>query len=484
MDRTWIVDVPVDWTPTISSGPTALFLRIAQAVAADVRAGRLAAGDRLPGARPLAARLGVHRNTVAAAYRELCGEGWLISVPRGGMRVAPGLATPPPVVGVSRTAGFDLPDRWIPELPGVDLPGTLNLHGGHPDLRLLPLPALGRAWRRALRGSGRALVDYGDPHGQRTLRVALARWLRERRGLAVDDDGLLVTRGSQQALHLAALACFRPGDRVAVEALGYAPAWTALRLAGAIPVAVPVDGEGIDVEALAALDVRGVYVTPHHQYPTMVGLSPPRRARLLALAADRRMAVIEDDYDHEFHFSGKPRLPLAHADTAGVVVYIGTLSKALAPGLRVGFLVASAAVLDRAARLRAGIDRQGDHVTERAVAELLADGEIDRHIARMHRVYAARGAVLAECVTRELAVETAAPEGGLALWVRSPTHAESLQAAAAARGVHFHIGSEYTFDGRSDPHLRLGFAQLDASELTRALSVMGEECRRLRRKAR
>ncbi len=472
-----IVHVPVEWTPTIAEGPTALYTRIAQAVAGDVRAGRLGAGDRLPGARPLALRLGVHRNTVAAAYRELCGEGWLISVPRGGMRVAAVLFLPTAAAAVSPSVGYPLPERWLPELPDVDVPGTLNLHGGHPDLRLLPLAALGRAWRRALRGSGRSLVDYGDPRGHRTLRAALGRWLRERRALAVDEDGLLVTRGSQQALHLAALSCLRPGDRVAVEALGYAPAWTALRLAGVTPVPVAVDAEGMDVAALAALDVQGVYVTPHHQYPTMVGLSAYRRQRLLALAAERRFVVIEDDYDHEFHFAGKPRLPLAHADQHGVVVYIGTLSKALAPGLRIGFLVAPPEVLQRAARLRAGLDRQGDQVTERAVAELLADGEIDRHIARMHRVYSARGALLAERVSVELGVPTAAPDGGLALWVSSPVDPSLLQTRSAARGVHFRIGSQHTFDGRADPHLRLGFAQLDAAELVRAMAVIGEEAR-------
>ncbi len=500
----------MEWCPTVPDGRAALSLRIARGVAVDIRAGRLRPGDRLPGARTLAARLGVHRNTVAAAWRELVAEGWLVSTPRGGMRVAPGVgpqeaagasggvgigaagprrgrgrrggavpggASVAPVPDRASSPGFALPEVWLPRAPEVDPPGALILHGGKPDLRLLPLPALGRAWRRALAGSGRSLVDYGDPRGHRALRDALARWLRAHRALPVDGDGLVVTRGSQHALHLVARACFAPGSRVAVESFGYSPAWAAFRLAGVEPVPVPVDGEGIDVDALARLDVAGVYVTPHHQYPTMVGLSPRRRASLLAWAAARRVPVVEDDYDHEFHFAGAPRLPLRHADPDGVVVYVGTLAKALAPGLRIGFVVAGAEVLRRVERLRVAIDRQGDLVTERAVAELLDEGEVERHVARMRRVYAERGRALAGLVTEHLGVPTSPPEGGLALWVRSPVDAEVLQARCLARGVGFRIGSEYTFDGRRDPHLRLGFANLDVAELTRALGVVGEETR-------
>lgn len=491
----------MNWLPVVPTGSSALFLRIARAIADDVRAGRIRQGERLPGARTLALGLGVHRNTVAAAYRELCGEGWLYSVPRGGMRVAVGLGSGPGSgvasgVGRARSTkrtspptsalpapvprlGFVLPDLWLPPPPETQPPGILFLQGGQPDLRLLPLPALGRAWRRALRGSGRKLVDYGDPRGLPSLREALAGWLRGRRGLAVGPEGIMVTRGAQQALYLLAHGVFARGDRVAVEALGYPPAWAALRLAGLEPVPVRVDAEGMDVDALAALDVRGVYLTPHHQYPTMVALSPARRQRLLGLAADRRMVVVEDDYDHELHYFGRPRLPLAHADPAGVVVYVGTLSKALAPGLRVGFVAAPPEVLDRLARLRVAVDRQGDAVTERAVAELLEEGEVDRHIARMHRVYSARGALLAERVRAELGVEQPEPEGGLALWVRSPVDPERLRAACLRRGVGFRIGREYRFDGGAEPHLRLGYANLAEDELRAAMGVIGAELRGL-----
>jgi GntR family transcriptional regulator/MocR family aminotransferase len=346
----------------------------------------------------------------------------------------------------------------------------LVLSGGHPDLRLLPLAELGRAWRRVLgRGArsaaGGAIVDYGDPRGQAALRQALADWLRRRRGLDVDPAGLMVTRGAQQAIGLAVLSTVAPGARVAVEALGYGPAWSAIRLAGAVPVPVPVDDQGMVVDALEGLDVSAVYTTPHHQYPTMVGLSPARRSALLAFAARRRIPVIEDDYDHEFHWTSAPRLPLARGDGTGQVLYVGTLSKALAPGLRIGFLVAPPAVIERAARYRTALDRQGDGVTERAIAELLQDGEIDRHISRMHKVYAARQQRTLALARATLGRPIVAPDGGLALWAESPIDPVALRVAAAMRGVTFQIGADHTFDGRADPHLRLGFANLEEDEL-------------------
>src|SRR5207248_2972350 len=162
--------------------------------------------------------------------------------------------------------------------------------------------------------------------------AAIAKLLRQNRGIVASPDEILVTRGSQMAIALFARTVIRPGDAVAVEALGYRPAWAILERAGAKLVGIPVDGEGIDVAALEKKNVRAVYVTPHHQYPTTAILSAPRRMRLLEIAKRSGMAILEDDYDHEFHYEGRPVLPLASADDAGSVVYVGTLSKILAPG--------------------------------------------------------------------------------------------------------------------------------------------------------
>jgi GntR family transcriptional regulator/MocR family aminotransferase len=280
------------------------------------------------------------------------------------------------------------------------------------------------------------------------------------------------------ALALIGRALVRPGDVIAVEAMGYQPAWRALAQPGATLVPVRVDAEGLDVDALAELveraPVRAVYVTPHHQYPTTVTMSAARRMALLDLARRKRFAIVEDDYDHEFHYDGRPVLPLASADDSGSVLYVGTLSKVVAPGLRVGYLVAPELVREAAVELRFDFDRQGDHVTERALAELIEDGELQRHIWRTRRVYEARRAHFVEELRRELGqwLELSTPSGGMALWgrVHSDLRVSTWHSKAAERGVLFQPGSLFTFDHRELQRVRLGYCGLNERELSAAVA--------------
>uniref|UniRef100_UPI001F565BF2 aminotransferase-like domain-containing protein n=1 Tax=Anaeromyxobacter sp. SG66 TaxID=2925410 RepID=UPI001F565BF2 len=354
-------------------------------------------------------------------------------------------------------------------------PGALQLLGGVPDPRLVPVAALARAYRRAL--SRREHLGYGDARGHPRLRAALARMLGEARGLAVRSEGVLVTRGAQMALAVAARGLLRPGDAVAVEDLGYRPAWEALRLAGLRLVPLKLDARGLDVEALAARAgperIRAVYLTPHHQYPTLVTLSPARRLSLLDLARRARLVVLEDDYDNEFHYEGRPVQPLASADAAGVVVYVGSLSKVLAPALRIGFLAGPEDAIARLTAHRHYLDRQGDLAVEAAVAELLEEGEAQRHVWRTRRIYAARREALADALRAELAgaLTFEQPPGGMAYWCRVAPglDAEAWADRALAAGVAVQAGRLFAFDGGSPPNLRLGFGRLDERELREAV---------------
>jgi GntR family transcriptional regulator / MocR family aminotransferase len=275
------------------------------------------------------------------------------------------------------------------------------------------------------------------------------------------------------AIALLARTLIRPGDVVVVEQLGYRPAWEAFRLAGAEVLGVPVDENGLNIDVLErAIDehvIRAVYVTPHHQFPTTVTLAAGRRMRLLELARVHRFAIIEDDYDHEFHYDGRPVLPLASADSDGVVAYIGTLSKVLAPGLRIGYVVAPTDVIEQVAAHRSFIDTQGDAVLEAAIAELLEDGAIQRHIRRMRREYHVRRDVLVEALREQLDryVAFAVPAGGIALWVKGKNglDVDAWAKAARDRGAVIVTGSAYALDGRSRSFARLGFASLSSKEL-------------------
>jgi GntR family transcriptional regulator/MocR family aminotransferase len=456
------------------------FLQIARALSADVQRGRLRPGDRLPGSRRLARSLGVHRNTVLAALDELTAEGWLEATPGLGTFVARGISSTGPAI--RRPQAPPAPPFALPEAPAVYRPpvlpkGTLNLSSGAPDVRLVPARAIGRAYRRALALRGQELLAYGDPEGHRALRAALAAMLASTRGLSVAKDDVLVTRGSQMALTLVARALLRKGDVVAVEQLGYRPAWEAFRAAGATVVAVAIDKDGIDVDALARLAkrkrLRAVYVTPHHQYPTTVTLKAARRLKLLALARAERIAIVEDDYDHEFHYDGAPVLPLASGEHGGLVVYVGTLSKIVAPGLRIGYVVGPLPLLRNVAAIRSLLDIQGDLATEAAVAALIEDGELQRHVARVRRVYAGRRDVLAASLRRTFGDEvefTPAP-GGMALWVRfrMDVDVEEWARRSLRHGVSWYTGRRYAFDGRPRPFGRFSFAWLDERELEEAV---------------
>jgi GntR family transcriptional regulator/MocR family aminotransferase len=359
-------------------------------------------------------------------------------------------------------------------------------------VRVVPTAALARAYRRALRDPAAQGLAYGDPRGHALLRVALAEMLAATRGLAIGADDVLVTRGSQMALELIARCLLLPGDVVAVEDPGYRAAWQAFRAHGARLVPLPVDAGGLDVEALDALTrttrVRAVYTTPHHQYPTTVTLSAGRRLALLALARSHGIAIIEDDYTHEFHYDGRPVLPLASNDTAGTVIYVGTLTKILAPGLRLGFMVGPPDLLARAAVERFSLDIQGDHVLEQAIADLFAAGEVQRHARRARRLYQARRDFMVERLRRRLgdALTLDAPSGGIALWaqVAADIDVPAWTARALELGVFVAGGRHFSFADRPLPNLRLGFAGFDTRELAEATDLLAHALRDLRRRRR
>ena len=459
--------------------------KISQQIMEEIRRGRLKAGREMPGSRTLAQTLGVHRNTVLEAYRELISEGWLSTEQAKRTFVSESL----PEIKARR---FSEATRRVTERPPYTLapgpllydrlqppPNTLLLTGGLPDLRLLPTAPLARAYRRALEASSRAALSYGDPRGHVLLREALAVMLSSLRGLAITAEDIVVTRGSQMALMLAAKTLLSPGDNVAIEALGYKPAWEALRLAGGTLLPIPVDEGGLSLVALERVlqrkKIRAIYVTPHHQYPTTATLSAERRLRLLALAKQFRFAILEDDYDHEFHYEGRPILPLASADTEGSVVYLGTLSKAYAPGLRIGYLVAPRLFLERATAHRVIIDRQGDQVVERAVASLIEDGELGRHIRKVKRVYQARRDILCDALQESFGglIEVERPSGGIALWARlASINVDAWMTRALAAGVAFRPGSFFDHEGRNIPYARLGFAAHGEAELLTAVKKL------------
>jgi len=440
----------------------------------------------LPSSRFLAAQLGVSRNTVTLAYQELVALGTLESRPRSGLYVSSevrprGEPVPPPGPS-TRPAARPAPAHRVEWAARVrrsedDLAALVEhpdwnsypypFVAGQPELRQFPV----RGWLRALSDalSGPHLAaSLGDASGgdDPLLVQALCREVLPARGVRAEPDQVLITNGSQQALFLLAEALLGPGREVAVEDPGYLDAWHIFHRTGARLRPVPVDGRGMLIDerdghgGVAGSDV--VYVTPSHQHPTNVTLSLPRRRRLLELARVRDMIVIEDDYDSEFRYRGRPTPSLKSLDTEGRVAYVGTFSKFLAAGLRVGFVVADAELVrELRDRRRYSTKHLAGHV-QRALGLFIASGEYHRVLRRHHRQLRVKWETLTGALGAQLPFPVDPPAGGLSIWLEGPPELDGARVVELARlrGVLVEAGAHRYFGEGPRNNLRIGFSAI------------------------
>lgn len=476
--RPWQLNLSLDWV-----GHQPIYLQIANYLRDEIRRGRLSPGGALPGSRSLAAQLAINRKTVVMAYEQLLAEGWIVSRNKSGTFVSGQLPLLPIALGKGDSAGQPLLIR-PPDLPAVPpLAGVSRIvfSDGIPDVRLAPLNQLAQAYRRVFNQKTRwRLMGYGSEQGDERLRQSIATMLGLHRGIQVAPESILITRGSQMALYLTAMTLFEPGDVVLVENPGYAPAWEAFRQAGAQLIPIPVDEAGIVVEQVQAIcrqqRVKALLVTPQHQFPTTVTLKADRRLILLELRDQYGFTLIEDDYDHDFHYGTRSPLPLASFGADDSIVYIGSLSKLIAPAVRIGFVTGPSSLLGSMARLRSIIDRQGDVVLEQAVAGLMESGEIQKHARRALSIYRGRHQAMTDLLRHYLSdqVLIRPPEGGLAYWVpfRYPIDMPTIHKHLAKQGVSLIDTSRFSFDGHPLNALRLGFASLTNDEMEQGISAL------------
>jgi GntR family transcriptional regulator/MocR family aminotransferase len=347
---------------------------------------RLKPGDRLVSTRVIATELGVSRSTVTGVYERLRAEGYLEGRAGGGSVVSDIAASN----GRTNRAAALRPHPRIAQLRLFDGTPTgrprFDMRPGVVDASLFPTAA----WRRCVRlAADRGNQHYGDPSGSPELRAVLARWLMRSRGVSADPGQLMVTSGSGHAIDLTARVLLQPGDLVCVEEPGYIAVSNLLRAQGLNVVGAPVDSAGIVVDAIP-VRARAVYVTPSHQYPLGVVMSRARRHQLLRWAEQHDAAVIEDDYDTEFRRTSRPLEPLQLLDNGGRVIYVGTFSKSLSPGLRLGFLVAPGSLIPSLRAVRQAIDWSPPGVIEVALTHFIAEGHLDRHLRRARIAYRTR----------------------------------------------------------------------------------------------
>ncbi|MEN0007039.1 MAG: PLP-dependent aminotransferase family protein, partial [Bacteroidota bacterium] len=325
------------------------------------------------------------------------------------------------------------------------------------------------------------LMTYHQAYqGDIQLRRALAKYLTETRGIHVEVSNILITRGSLMAFYLLFQNLLSPGDKVIVGNPGFNEAHNSIRLAQGQLVRVAVDEEGMDVDAVERIcekeRIRAVYIVPHHHYPTTVALSAERRMRLLLLAERYGFAIIEDDYDYDFHYSSSPVLPMASSDYAGTVAYVGSFSKTIAPSLRIGFIVAPEALIQALTKFSRFVDSHGNTALERAVAMLFANGEINRHLKKATTIYRNRRDHCCAMLQKELGpfIDFNVPEGGLAVWVKfkPPLSIQQLHQKAAQIGLRFPDTHLFCPPNETLNATRIGFASRTPEEMTNAIKLL------------
>jgi GntR family transcriptional regulator/MocR family aminotransferase len=476
MLRPWNTMLPVDVNKQLS-----VYQQIADGIIAEIRKGRLKPGTPLPGSRVLAADIGVNRKTVVLAYEALIAAGWLETADKKGTFVSHELPLQKkPAAKKGNSFTFNHTTGILPEQPAASS-RLIIFNDGLPDVRLAPLDELAKAYKRIFQQRARwRMLGYGHPQGEERLRIAMANMLSFKRGINADKENICITRGSQMALYLTAQTLLQPGDAVAMESPGYLPAWQTFAGVGATMISIRVDDKGLVVDDLEQVcktrPLKAVYVTPHHQFPTAVSMKMERRLRLIELSNRYGFAIIEDDYDHEFHFDAKSLLPLASHQDAANVIYISSLSKLVAPAVRVGYVTGPPAFIAAMAQLRGLVDRQGDPIMEQAIAELMEAGAVNRHARRAFNTYKERRDAMQEYLQKYLGekITVRKPEGGLAFWVKfnQAVNTEVLSAKLLKKGVGVMPTERFSFTGEPLNALRLGYASLTPEELEEGIRII------------
>ncbi|HEY2288902.1 MAG TPA: PLP-dependent aminotransferase family protein [Streptosporangiaceae bacterium] len=423
-----------------------------------VRSGRLASGTRLPSSRALASDLQVARNTVADAYAQLIAEGWLAAERGSGTRVADRIAGPDPAAAPSGPARRREP--------------RYSLRPGSPDLAAFPRAAWLAAARRALADAPSEALGYADPRGRPELRQALAGYLSRARGVAASPDRIVVCAGFAHGLQLlAGVLAARGGTRVAIEAWSLAAHRATVAAAGLAVAPVPVDGRGAVVTDFGT--AAAALLTPAHQFPLGMVLHPGRRAQAVAWARDTGGLVIEDDYDGEFRYDRQP-VGAMQALAPGHVVYAGSASKSLAPGLRLGWLVLPGGLLDEVIAARLLADRQGSVLDQLTLAEFITSGGYDRHVRRSRLAYRRRRDRLVGALAQAAPqVRVTGIAAGLHALAELPADQDeaAVVARAAARGLSVEgLGSYETAQSPARPALVVGYATPPQHAFTGALA--------------
>lgn len=463
--------------------------QILEQIRAKIESGLLRPGERLPSTRSLADRLTIHRSTVAVAYQELWALGFIDICPgsRPRVRERMQLATPAnraerALINWSRVSSRGANSTWEAhcrlDSDAVPNAGTdsINFRILDMDARLFPVEQFRSCVNRVLKRHGTALLGYGDGAGFLPLRQCVAERLRNH-AICVAPEEILISNGSQHGINLVLRMLGTSGRTIAVESPTYHYLLPLIRSLDLNAVEVPLREDGMDLDVLAAALHRKppvlVYTMPSFQNPTGISTNQEHRERLLSLCAAHRVPILEDGFEEEMTYSGPVVLPVKSMDTHGLVIYCGTFSKVLFPGVRIGWVVADKACIERLTAIRRFSDIFPNLILQAAMSEFCANGNYDRHIAKMHRVFRKRMQIAIEALREHISPEWARwtePVGGFLIWLKlrsgvSPDWAERF----AAHGVHVWSGRYFFAGATNETCVRLSISTLSEEEIVRGI---------------
>lgn len=477
-----------------------VYRQIADQLIAAIQRGHLVAGLKLPGTRAFSQLLTVHRNTIVAVYEELEVQGWVKTLPNKGTVVLPGMQQRPVKILPHQQAAVTAHPAAISPIAAARYPGATGytfrqtnildnpfeysdceyvFNDGMPDTRLLQIDNLSQWYSANLKrkSNQKKLAGYNQD-GSEYFKANLCNYLNLSRGLHISGKNLLITRSTEMSVYITSRILLSEGDLVLVGELSYFSMNMIFQKNGAHIQTIPVDNEGIDVDSVQQIcehqQVRMIYITPHHHYPTTVTLSAQRRMRLLQLAAQYGFVILEDDYDYDFHYNKAPMLPLLSADTAGMVVYTGSFGKSLAPGFRTGFIVAPENLMTEMRKYLGIIDRQGDILMEQALGQMIQEGEIHRYLRKSMKVYQERRDNFAALLQQHLPedVDFTIPSGGLAFWLRWKKRPNLLQLSKRCAQNNLFIPKTLLYQTQSMAAMRVGFGHLTPEEMNTCIQII------------
>jgi GntR family transcriptional regulator/MocR family aminotransferase len=442
-----------------------------------IKAGSIKSGDFLPSTRELAKLYRCHRFSIMRVCQDLAAEGWIDSTQRSRYTVSKKI----PITSSAKTKhGSKRKDisKIIKPVPEFDLERTrypLEFWGGQPDLNLFPKDEFRRVLSSALKRVKPEQLNYGLTNGLESCLTEVSDYLRKSRNLL--NKEYIMTNGSQEALYIIFQAFVKPGDRIAIERKGYPPAWKLFENLGAVLVPIEVDSEGINTddlrEKIKKEPVKLIYVTPLHQYPTTVTLSPRRRQSLIQIAEKSLIPILEDDYDHEFHYSGPPPAPVSAETDLGI--YICSFSKLLFPGARLGVIGFDSKITKHLSYQKYLVSRQTDCLSQIGLSAWIKDGGFDRHLRKMRRCYESRYYLMLEKLRKmksKTNIDWQAPNGGMSIWVNIHKDSKNVADLAKKKGVFFQHESGMDYLDKSGTHLRIGFACVNEGEIKKGFEVL------------